>query len=203
MFEAIARDYERQRIDPEARKHQQQRALRSAVALSALVGALCMLSAKQETTTETSGTLWWERETTSVVPTSTRIGWFVAGVVLITFAVALATFLIRQARRREELKQYLVILTGVEVIKIQQISDITGHSPQRVYRNIQTMIGSGMIEDFYVDHQCEQVVSRKYIPKASYKTVVTCSGCGGNNELIVGITKTCSFCGQPLLLGTT
>ena len=51
------------------------------------------------------------------------------------------------------------------------------------------MIDSGMINDFYIDYQREQVVSRKYIPKMSHKTVVKCSGCGGNNEVIVGITQ--------------
>ena len=60
-----------------------------------------------------------------------------------------------------------------------------------------------MIGDFYIDYSSDQVVSKKYVPKTSHKTVVKCSECGGNNDLIVGITKHCSFCGQPLLLGTT
>lgn len=65
------------------------------------------------------------------------------------------------------------------------------------------MINSEMISDFYIDYGADRVFSRKYIPKTSHKTVVKCSECGGNNEMIVGITKPCSFCGQPLMFGTT
>jgi hypothetical protein len=168
--------------------------------LTALFGALCFGAASEETQTKSSGHLWWRSETTSNVPTETRVGWLIAGIVMVAIAVALAAVAIRLARGRSALKEYEAILTGIEVITIQQISDITGHSRSRVYKDLQAMLRSGMIDDLYVDYQREQVVSRKYIPKTSYKTVVTCSGCGGNNEVIVGITRTCSFCGQPLVL---
>ena len=98
------------------------------------------------------------------------------------------------------MRNYAAILTGVEVMKIQEISDITGKNKRRVHRDLQAMIRTGMIEDFYIDYQRQLVVSRKYLPKTSYKTVVMCAGCGGPNEVIVGITRTCSFCGQPLAL---
>lgn len=69
-------------------------------------------------------------------------------------------------------------------------------------RKPQSLIDSDAISDFYIDYTADNVVSRKYLPKTSHKTVVKCSECGGNNEVIVGITRHCSFCGQPLLLGT-
>lgn len=130
-----------------------------------------------------------------------RIGWLLAGVVFVLIAVALTAFSIRLHKRRAALKKYAAILTGVEAIKIQQISEITGWSRSRICQDIETMIAWGMIDDLYVDYQREQVVSKKYIPKTSHKTVLTCSGCGGNNEVIVGIPRTCSSCGQPLVIG--
>lgn len=163
---------------------------------------MCLAEASKSTTTKTTGYLFLKKTTTSDVPTATRVGWFLAGLALAVIAVALAMVLLKLVRRQTGLKKYPPILTGREIIKIQQIAEITGQSRQRVYEDLKFLIDSGMIEDFYVDYQQEQVVSRKYIPKTSHKTVVTCSGCGGNNEVIVGITKNCTFCMQPLVLSS-
>ena len=203
LFDYLAQENERaraQRKDPDFRYQLRMTLLVLSAVLSALFGALCFGVASEETQTKSSGHLWWRSETTSNVATETRVGWLMAGIVMVLIAVALAAVAIRLAKGRAALKKYEAILTGVEVIPVQQISDITGHSRSRVYKDIQAMLRSGMIDDVYVDYQRERVVSRKYIPKTSYKTVVTCSGCGGNNEVIVGITRTCSFCGQPLVL---
>lgn len=188
--------------DPVFRHHFRMFLVIAAAVLTALFGALCLGVASEETQTKTSGHLWWKSETTTTVPTETRVGWLVAGILLVLVAVALAAVAMRLATRRAVLKQYVAILTGVEVITIQQIAGITGQSRSRVYKDVQAMLRSGIIDDFYVDYQREQVVSRKYIPKTSHKTVVTCPGCGGHNEVIVGITRTCSFCGQPLVLAS-
>ena len=205
LFDYLAQENERaraQRKDPDFRYQLRMTLLVLSAVLSALFGAICFGVASEETQTKTSGHLWWRSETTSNVATETRVGWLMAGIVMVLIAVALAALAIRLAKGRAALKKYEAILTGVEVITVQQISDITGHSRSRVYKDIQAMLRSGMIDDVYVDYQRERVVSRKYIPKTSHKTVVTCSGCGGNNEVIVGITRTCSFCGQPLVLAT-
>ena len=205
LFDYLAQENERaraQRKDPDFRYQLRMTLLVLSAVLSALFGAICFGVASEETQTKTSGHLWWRSETTSNVATETRVGWLMAGIVMVLIAVALAALAIRLAKGRAALKKYEAILTGVEVIPVQQISDITGHSRSRVYKDIQAMLRSGMIDDVYVDYQRERVVSRKYIPKTSHKTVVTCSGCGGNNEVIVGITRTCSFCGQPLVLAT-
>lgn len=171
-------------------------------AFSAGFSAICFSLASKGTRTETTSYLFWKDSTTSEVATSTRLEWLLAGIVLLLIAGALAAASFKRAARQARLKNYPPILTGREVIKIHQISEITGESVRRVYEDLKFMIESGMIEDFYVDYQQEQVVSRKYIPKASYKTVVTCSGCGGNNEVIVGITQSCTFCLEPLVLPT-
>jgi hypothetical protein len=70
--------------------------------------------------------------------------------------------------------------------------------PVQVRTDLQSMINSEMITDFHIDYGADQVVSTKFIPKTSHKTVVKCSACGGNNELIVGVTRNCAYCEQPL-----
>ena len=191
-----------QRKDPEVQRQSAMALVVLAAVLSALFGALCLGAASETTQTETAGHLWWKSTTTTAVPTETRMGWLAAGLVLVLIGVALAVTAIRRAARRPGLNKYPAILTGVEAIAIQQLCGITGLSRSRVYRDIQTMIDSGMIDDFYIDYQKEQVVSRKYIPKTSHKTVVSCSGCGAPNDVIVGITRPCDYCGQPLLLAS-
>lgn len=154
--------------------------------------------------TETSGHLWWkdEKTTTIEVPLETRLWLFFIGLALILLAALCVYVRIRQARLRGAQNKYLAILTGVERIKVHQIAGITNSSPSTVYRDIQRMMDAGMIDDIHIDFQAEEVVNKRYIPKSSHKTVVTCRACGANNELIVGITRPCGACGEPLVLNT-
>jgi hypothetical protein len=157
-----------------------------------------------DTDTKTSGHLWWKKSTTTIteIPMTQRVTDLLVGIGLLILAAVLALAALRLFTMQGRFKRYLAILTGVESMKVQQIADITGSSSSRVRSEIQSMIDSEMISDFYLDYQGDQVVSKKYIPKTSHKTVVTCTGCGGRNELIVGITRHCTFCGEPLVLTT-
>jgi len=148
--------------------------------------------------TETSGWLWWQE--TTEIPLSERLPYLVTGVGLFAVAVICVAVAIRLITLQGSLKKYSAILTGIESIPVQKLADITNSSARKVYGDIEAMIGSGMISDFYLDHSIEQVVSKKYVPKTSHKTVITCSGCGGNTEIIVGITRPCTYCGEPLVL---
>lgn len=158
----------------------------------------------ESTETESSGHLWWKDETTTTteVPMGTRLAFLVVGLALLAIAALCVYVRIKQARHRAAQKKYLAILTGVERIKVHQIAGITGAAQAAVYRDIQRMIDAGVIDDVHIDYQAEEVVSKKYVPKSSHKTVVTCRACNANNELIVGITRTCAACGEPLVLNT-
>ena len=151
-------------------------------------------------TTESSGMLWWSE--THDIPMSERIGYlqgaiacWVAAAVLGGITVWLTV--IRRSRG-DRLKRYVPILKGVESIPVQQVASIVNVQPARVYQDIQRMIDSGMIEDFYLDYQTGQIVSKKYTPEHSHKTVASCPSCGARSEVVVGITRPCGYCGQPL-----
>jgi len=170
------------------------------------IGALGLLSIGgfMESTEEKCNGHLWAKECVQVgIPLSERLPYLFASLGLVTMALFGVYVAFQLIATQGHLKKYQAILTGVEVMKIAQIADITHRSPTKVRTEIQRLIDSEEISDFYIDYSADQVVSRKYIPKTSHKTVVKCSECGGNNEVIVGITKHCSFCGQPLLLGTT
>lgn len=156
------------------------------------------------TETETSGHLWWKDETTTTmeVPLTTRLLYLFIGLGLIAVAALCVYIRIRQAALRASHKKYLAILTGFERMKVQQIARITNSSPSTVYRDIQRMIDSGLIDDVHIDYQAEEVISKKYVPKTAHKTVVTCRACGANNAVIVGIARSCGSCGEPLVLNT-
>ena len=156
----------------------------------------------ERTETESSGHLWWKDETTTTteIPMGTRLVFLLVGLTLLTIAALCVYVRIKQARRRAAQRKYLAILTGVERMKAHQIAGIAGVSQATVYRDIQRMIDIGIIDDIHIDYQAEEVVSKKYVPKTSHKTVVTCRACNANNELIVGITRACAACGEPLVL---
>lgn len=158
-----------------------------------------------ETVEECTGHLLWKKcqDVTNDWSMGTIIFLIATGIGLLIIAGACLLAALRLTTMQGHLKRYLAILTGVESIGIEKIAGITHARPSKVRDEIQSMINSGMISDFYIDYGRDLVVSTKYIPKTSHKTVVRCSGCGGNNEVIVGITKHCSYCGQLLLLGTS
>lgn len=150
--------------------------------------------------TESTGMLWWSE--THEVPMSERVGYLQGAIVCwvaaaILGGVTIWLTVIRRARG-DRLRRYVPILKGVESIPVQQVASIVNVQPARVYQDIQQMIDSGMIEDFYLDYQTGQIISKKYTPESSHKTVATCPSCGARSEVIVGITRPCVYCGQPL-----
>lgn len=152
--------------------------------------------------TESSGHLWWKDESTitTEIPLSTRLVFLFVGLVLLAVAALCAYLFVRRTRRQADQRKYVAILTGIETMSVHQVAAITNTDSSRVYRDIQRMIDAGLLDEYYVDYTTEQVVSKKYVPKSSHKTVVTCRACGANNELIVGITRACVACGEPLVL---
>lgn len=150
--------------------------------------------------TESSGMLWWSE--TREVPMDERMPYLQGAIICWVAAIALAGITIWltviRRRRADRLRRYVAILKGVESIPVQQIAGIVNVPPTRVYQDVQRMIDSGMIEDFYLDHQAGEVVSKKYTPERSNKTVATCPGCGARSEVIVGIARSCGYCSQPL-----
>lgn len=163
-------------------------------------GAIAVGASSEVEDTTTSGHLWWKKTTENVHADTERLTGVLVGIGLLAVAVLCAGLALKLITMQGGLKKYPPILVGVESMRIQKIADITGARTAKVYRDLESLINSGTIKDFYIDYESEQVFSTRYIPKRSHKTVVTCSGCGGNNELIVGITKHCSFCGEPLVL---
>lgn len=155
-----------------------------------------------ESIEECSGHLWWKEceEVYNDWSTSTSVFLIAAGSVALAIAVGSLIAAWHLATMQARFQRYAAILTGVESIGVQRIAHITRATPSRVRHEIQAMIDSEMISGFYVDYGADEVVSRKYLPKESHKTVVKCAECGTNNELIVGITRRCQSCGQPLQL---
>jgi hypothetical protein len=176
--------------------------LRYATVIAGSIGLISVLAYSEVTKEKCSGHLWWKDCVDFEVPMSSRLTYLVVGVFLLGVAALCAISALCLATMSGDLKQYEAVLAGVETRRIQEIADITGLPATRVRRDLQSMIKSEMITDFYIDYGADRVVSTKFVPKTSHKTVVKCSECGGNNELIVGITRSCGFCGQPLLMGT-
>ena len=150
--------------------------------------------------TESSGMLWWQE--THDVPMAERVGYLQGAIICWVAAVVVGglTIWLTVVRRGrgDRLRRYVPILKGVESIPVQQVASIVNIKPAQVYQDVQRMIDSGMIEDFYVDYQTGQIVSKKYTPESAHNTVVACQSCGARSEVIVGITRACPYCAQPL-----
>lgn len=176
--------------------------LLSVAGIATLFGFGIFMMGSVSTEEKCTGHLWAKKCTEIAIPLSERLPFLLIGVGLGVVVLGCLLAALYLSSTQGHLKSYQAILTGVESMSIQKIASVTNSSPSKVRREIQAMIDSDMIDDFYIDYGADQVVSRKYIPKTSYKTVVTCRACGANNELIVGITRPCAACGEPLVLNT-
>jgi len=163
-----------------------------------LMGLLLLMGYSKST--ESSGMLWWSE--THDVPMSERVGYLQGAIACWVAAALLAGITIWISVLRPaggtRLKRYVPILKGVESISVQQVASIVNVKPARVYQDVQRMIDSGMIEDYYIDYQTGQIISKKFTPERAHKTVATCPSCGARSEVIVGITRACPYCTQPL-----
>lgn len=171
-----------------------------AAALSGLFGLLCLMAYGSPTIDPCDSP---PGSVECVRPMETRLTYLAIGILLIVVAIVCGLVGLRWATtksgtKRSRLNQYTAILTGIERLSIQQIATITNYKPSKVRVDVQSLIDSEEISDFYIDYQADEVVSRKYIPKSSHKTVVACGVCGARNDVIVGITRCCSHCGQAL-----
>ncbi|MBC6499803.1 hypothetical protein H7R52_18755 [Weissella confusa] len=63
--------------------------------------------------------------------------------------------------------KYEAIIKGTERISIQDLSDITGNTRKNVVTDLQNMIDSEIISDYYIDHKSDAVISKKFIPETS------------------------------------
>ena len=176
--------------------------LLGAAVFAGLFGLLFFIGYAQATEEKCTGHLFWKECRDVVIPMSSRRLFLVGAVLLIGVAVFCLVSSLRLLRMSGHENRYLNALVGAETLRIQEIADITGLPPVQVRTDLQSMINSEMITDFHIDYGADQVVSKKFVPKTSHKTVVKCSACGGNNELIVGVTRSCAYCGQPLQMGS-
>ncbi|PVG83731.1 hypothetical protein DDE18_05275 [Nocardioides gansuensis] len=168
--------------------------------IAAFFGALDFPMFLIKTEEKCKGHLWAKECKDVPIPLGDRVPHLLIAIGLFSIALICVFAAWRLISTQGHLKKYQAILTGVEAMDIGRIADITRSSPSRVRTEIQTLIDSDEISDFYIDYQRDQVVSKKYVPKSSHKTVVTCRLCGAHNELIVGITRSCAACGEPLIL---
>tara|TARA_Y100000815_G_scaffold99873_2_gene88516 strand:- start:3182 stop:3775 length:594 start_codon:yes stop_codon:yes gene_type:complete len=188
-----------QRIPADARKSIAGGLVFAAV-FAVLFGFLDLMIFTESTEEKCEGHLWNKECTDVAIPLGERIPHLFIAIGLFALAALAVVCALLLTLTQSHLKKYQAILTGVESMPVQQIADITHMRVSRVRNEIQTLIDSDEISDFYIDYQRDQVVSKKYVPKSSHKTVVTCRLCGAHNELIVGITRSCAACGEPLIL---
>lgn len=174
--------------------------MQGAASFGALMGLLCVMGFSEATEEKCSGALLWKDCKDIAVPISERLTYLAAGIGLLLFALVSVIAAVKLMGVRGRLKKYVAILTGIESMGIAQVASIVRSNQDAVRSEIELAIEADMLEDIYVDYGRNMVISTKYLPKTSHKTVVVCHRCQAHNELIVGITKACNYCREPLLL---
>lgn len=179
----------------------------SAVTLCVPFAFLMYLSYSETSEEKCTGHLAWKKCHDVAIPMSDRLPdlLIAIGLIFVAMLCAIAALVITTAPKDGDddyahLRRYIAILHGHESMSVLQIASITGTKADKVRAEIQKMIDSAMITDYYLDVARDMVVSKKYIPSTSHKTVISCPSCQAHTEVIVGIPAPCSFCRKPLIL---
>lgn len=172
--------------------------LLGALGILSLGGAWASLVKFTQKTTQTTTGIFFKKTITEHHSFSERLPYLIGAIVLVALAVYLFKATAKMFIVQNRYKKYEAIIKETERISIQELSDITGNSRKVIITDLQRMIDSEMISDYYIDHKLGAIISKKFIPESSTKKVVRCENCGATNEIIVGIPKNCDFCGMPL-----
>jgi len=117
----------------------------------------------------------------------------------------------RKAQQRSEnYRKYINIIINQNQTSIDSISSAVGHQYDSVVNDLQNLVNDGYLPGAYIDVSQRKVIlgemtkqwgSQLVAPKNPVNvqsTVVTCSGCSANNQVIVGQANVCEYCGTFL-----
>lgn len=168
--------------------------------MAALFGFMELMAREEIEETEESGHLWWKKTKVNADADSERVQALLVGIALLLLSCVLAYLALRVFTTAGRLKKYVPMLKGVESLPVERLAAIAGVRVATAYGDLRTLIGAGMLDDYFIDHGTGEVVNRSYVPERSQKAVVECPGCGTRNEVIIGIPKSCRSCGEPVAL---
>lgn len=168
------------------------------LSIASLGGAFASLIKFTQKTTKTTTGIFFKKTITEHHSFSERLPYLISAITLVVIAIYLFKTAAKMFVIQNRYKKYEAIIKGTERISIQDLSDITGNTRKNVVTDLQNMIDSEIISDYYIDHKSDAVISKKFIPETSTRKVVRCDNCSAANEIIVGIPKNCEYCGTPL-----
>ena len=132
-------------------------------------------------------------------PLSERLGYLAGSIVLIIIALISLLLAWKITTIGGRFKKYIGMIQGVDRIELQRLAEMTNSSPRDVADDLQNMIDSEFIENYYIDYKNEMLVNRSLASKQLKKISVKCQQCGATNEVIVGMSERCEYCDSPLV----
>ena len=111
----------------------------------------------------------------------------------------------RTKRMISQFRLYVSILSNQSSMAIYEISQKAGIPEQRIMRELQAMIDRCFFVDAYIDKwrkyivfpQLEQAEKESVVREGEYE-VITCSVCGGSNQVIKKKNCNCMYCDNKL-----
>jgi hypothetical protein len=173
--------------------------------LSFIIGMSLLMAFTEETETITkeSGHLFWKKTTETTIhhDLSERLPYLIGAVVLISVAVICLVTALRLILLYGRYKKYLAIIKDNDKLLIQQVADINNSNPRQVMNDLQNMIDSNYINDYYIDYKRGMLVDKNFFPEKFDKKTVKCQACGATNEVVIGnASNYCMYCDSLIIL---
>lgn len=156
---------------------------------------------KYETITKETGKLFWKKITEEKIyfTFSQRLPYLILAIILIPLAVLFLISAFKLGQMPGRYQKYSAIIKGNEKLRIQHIAEITNKHPRKVINDIQNLINSGYIDDYYIDHKQGLLIDKSSLAYSNLKKIIKCPKCGANNEIILGVTSYCIYCDSLLI----
>lgn len=134
------------------------------------------------------------------------------GIVFTSFGAFLIACGLEWRLLLKERRTYLTFIGAHAANTVSGLAQATNSPEKTVKDNLKLMIKKGMVGDFAINEQDGAIVSNsganmaggpfaagtQAAPVAPMKVTVRCSGCGAPNEITMGETTECEYCGSPL-----
>jgi len=109
-------------------------------------------------------------------------------------------------RTGERYKKYIELVVNQGQILIDNIASAMGVSYEIAIKDLQKMIDLGYFANARIDHPNRELVLARHAFEQTASTftmqteskIVSCSGCGANNVIIVGQIGKCEYCGSAV-----
>ncbi|MGL5550442.1 MAG: hypothetical protein ACRDD4_12140, partial [Culicoidibacterales bacterium] len=94
--------------------------------------------------------------------------------------------------------RYDLLIRNVQIIELIKIANMRNTTPRKVATDLQNMIDSGYISNYYIDYQKKVLVNQNIDAESIETITVKCPHCGAKTVIVSGNHNRCEYCDSAI-----